>query len=75
MATHDTASDAGILTTLGGRPIPCWECLRPAAQAIEGHPYRAPCIAVDVPRKARYLPSQEDKRAAQDAGALEWTGR
>jgi hypothetical protein len=75
MEAHDTDGAAGILMMQGGRPIPCWECLKPASEAIDGHPYCAACIVVGVPQKTRYLPGQEDKRASRDAGEIEWTGR
>ncbi len=51
-----------MLTIIGsGRPIPCWDCLKPAQEAIDGHPYCADCIANGVPARTRYLAGQGDK--------------
>ncbi len=58
-----------LMTTHTVRPIPCWHCLKPAHEATDGHPYCAACIAAGIPQQARYLPGQEDKRAATASGA------
>ncbi len=57
-----------LTTAITTRPIPCWHCLKPAREAIEGHPYCAACIAAGVPQQTRYLPGQEDKRAVGGGG-------
>jgi hypothetical protein len=38
-----------LTTAYHARPIPCWDCLKPAQEAIDGHPYCADCIADGVP--------------------------
>jgi hypothetical protein len=51
-----------MLTTVdSSRSIPCWDCLKPAQEAIDGHPYCADCIVDGVPARTRYLPGQGDK--------------
>jgi len=60
-----------LTTAIIGRPIPCWHCLKPAHAAIDGHPYCAACIEASVPQQMRYLPGQEDKRAAA-SGGTDW---
>jgi len=42
-----------LTTAITGRPIPFWECLKPAAQAIDGHPYCQACIDAGVLQKMR----------------------
>jgi len=43
-----------LTTAYHARPIPCWDCLKPAQEAIDGHPYCADCIADGVPGRTRY---------------------
>jgi len=50
-----------LTTAYHARPIPCWDCLKPAQEAIDGHPYCADCIADGVPARTRYLAGQGDK--------------
>jgi len=40
-------------------------------ETIDGHPYCAACIAATVPTQTRYLPGQDDKRAAT-TGGTDW---
>jgi len=63
-----------LTTAITGRPIPCWECLKPAAQATDGHPYRATRIGAGVPQQMRYTPAQEDRRG-KGGGAGAWEVR
>lgn len=62
-----------LTTAITGRPIPCWACLKPAAEAIDGHPYCVACIEAGVPQQTRYLPGQEDKKTTTSGGA-DWGG-
>jgi hypothetical protein len=60
-----------LTTAITGRPIPCWACLKAAAEAIDGHPYCGACIEASVLQQTRYLPGQEDKRAVT-SGGTDW---
>jgi hypothetical protein len=74
MDTNHGADTLPMLTTaITGRPIPCWARLKPAHTAIDGHPYCAACIEASVPQQTRYLPGQEDRRAAGNGGT-DWGG-
>jgi len=45
-----------LTTAYHARPIPCWDCLKPAQEAIDGHPYwPLNIIRGKIPAKSRHF--------------------